>query len=537
MTGYSSRSARWMQVQFWNDFTGGLNNRSQRQQLAKNETPDCLDVVFNNRGGFGTRRGFTVGLSDATNLSGGYIGGQFSAGSDVLWGFNTAGNFWTWQGSGALSVTTPTFVPVVTSRVTSAVWNSKLYFANWFNTAGGVYKMYSWNGSAFTLLTNTSNNNYTAPTSGNAPLAKYVASHSGHMFWADTVESGVRYRSRVRWSHPLQPECFADADYFDIEPDDQTNQITALVPFRNMLLVFKQRGVFAIFGYDKDTFTVERISTQAGAAFQTAVCSTAGAVYWWSPDGNVYAYNGSSVVPIGDRISQPAIDGTISLSSTENLAVWADNMLYVILKTNSGSRLCYVYDPQVGRDGAWTQFSFAPTSMIWWRSPSKTGMYFTMNGYTALFDKSNLSQQFDDYTGVGGAVTPIQAYYRTAWFSSYDAGLTKRWRRPHVTVACGDDANLHIDVYHDFQESVPLKQLVLPITNVATGAMTWYDGVTLTNSTWGTNWYSTDPGYEFKRVSSLGRSHAVQMKVYMKDHTTMWWVDSITMPYFNKAYR
>jgi len=63
------------------------------------------------------------------------------------------------------------------------------------------------------------------------------------MWWADTVEGGTRFRSRVRFSHPLQPRDFADADFFDIDPDDQSDQITALVPFKDHLLVFKRRSV------------------------------------------------------------------------------------------------------------------------------------------------------------------------------------------------------------------------------------------------------------------------------------------------------
>lgn len=527
MPNYSARTAGRLQVQFWNDFTGGLNNRSARQLLAPNETPDCMDVVFNNRGGFGTRYGFRVGVSDATAFAGAYIGGQFSAGTDVLWGLNSAGKFWTCNGTTA-TVVTPLNLADTTNHVNGAVWNGKLYLANWFTS--GVSKMAKWDGASMTFLTNVSNNNYTAPTSGNAPASRLIASHIGHMFWGDTVESGTRYRSRVRWSHPLQPENFADADYFDIEPDDQTNQVTALVPFKNMLLVFKKRGVFAIYGYDKDTFTVERLSTQAGAASQDAVTSSASNVFWWSPDGNVYAFNGSSVTPIGDRISQVALDGTVANADESNVVEWISNQLYVSLKKSSTGRLCFMFDPEVGRNGAWTQFSFAPTSMIWWRGVSTTnGMFFFKDSETVLYDRSNTVQQQDQTSA--GVNTPIAGYYRTSWFSSYDAGLTKRWKRPHVTVACGDDATLHVYVYHDFQESVALKDLQLPITNVATGGLIWDSG------NWGANWYAVDPGYEFKRVSSLGRSHAVQMKIQMTDHATLWWVDSITMPYYNKMYR
>lgn len=513
-------------VQFFNDFTGGLNNRQSRQNLAVNESPDCLDVVFNARGGFVSRKGFRTTTTQAA-LSGGYIGGQFSAGSEVLWGINGSGALWTWTGSVYTAVAT-TLPADMTRTVTSAVWNNKLYFANWLN--GGSLLMRYWNGTAFTTLTNTVNNNYSAPTGGNAPLARLVCDHQGHMFWADTVESSVRYRSRVRWSHPLQPEDFAAADYFDVDPDDETDQITALVPFKDSLLVFKRRAVYAIYGYDKDSFTVQRIATGAGVAAPQCVTANAGVAYWWSIDGNVYAYNGRGVVPIGDRVTAGVVNGTIVSTSDTNRVVWIENQLFVSLLKSDGSRTLFMYDPAVGKSGAWTCWGFAPTSMYWWRSAtSVSAMYFTLASTGGLFDMGNATQEYDDLLGV---TTVINAYYKTAWFSSQDAGLRKKWRRPHVTVACGDIATLYIDVYHDFAESAAVKTVTIPITSTSQGNMVWGSGV------WGTaTWQGTDPSYEFSRTSSLGRSHAIQFKFQMKDHATKWWVDSVTLPYYIRAYR
>lgn len=513
-------------VVFYSDFTGGLNNRQSRQDLALNESPDCLDVVFNARGGFAQRRGFRTTTTQSV-LSGGYIGGQFSAGTEVLWGIDNVGKLWTWNGSTFTSVTTTS--PADASRTVNGVaWGSKLYFANWLNT--GVLLMRYWNGTAFTTLTNTANNNYTAPTGGNAPLARIVCDHQGHMFWADTVESSVRYRSRVRWSHPLQPEDFAAADYFDIDPDDETDQITALVPFKDSLLVFKRRAVYAIYGYDKDSFTVQRLATGAGVASLQCVSANAGVCYWWSVDGNVYAYNGRGIVPLGDRITNVVIDGTVVQGSELNRVAWIDNQLFVSLVKNAGGRVLFMYDPQVGKDGAWTKWSFEPTSMFWWRSATTiNGMYMTLESKGGLFDMGNVVQAQDDVLGV---TSSIAAYYRTAWFTEKDAGLRKKWRRPHITVACGDVATLNIDVYHDFIESNAVKQLTLPIVTTGSGNMVW------DSSNWdAATWQGTDPSYEFQRIPSLGKSHAIQLKFTMTNHSTKWWIDSVTLPYYIKSYR
>ena len=513
-----------LKVVFFDDFTGGLNNTDSRQNLLPNETPDCLDVVFNSRGGFAARRGYRTTTSSSI-LSGGYIGGQFSAGTEVLWGIDSGGGLWTWDGTTLTDVVTSSAAD--SSRTVRGVsWDDRLYFANWLN--GGSLLMRFWNGSAFTSLTNTANDNYTAPTSSNAPLARLIAKHSGHMFWADTVESGTRYRSRLRFSHPLQPRDFATADYFDIEPDDQTNQITALVPFKDHMLIFKQRGVFALYGYDKSTFVVERVSTQAGVFSQEQVSANAGVCYWWSTDGNVYAYNGRGVVPLGDRIKQVAQDGTVQPGHADHRVMWGDNQLWVVLKTVAGDRLTYVYDPSVGQSGAWTRFSMTPSSLFWWRKNDGSAQIMFIKPSTGrLYDLGSAAQEQDDD---GGSATSIAAYYKTAWYTAKDTALKKRWRRPTVTVAANDDCQLSVDVYHDFDESSVSRTLTLPIAR-AGGSFVWGDD-------WGSApWSGDDPAYEFDRLGSPGRSHAIQFKFSVTDHTSKWWVDSYALPYYEKGYR
>jgi hypothetical protein len=520
-----------LQVQYFNDFTGGLNNKQARQSLALNESPDCQDVVFGERGGFVCRRGFKTTTTQLT-LDGGYIGGQFNAGTDVLWGITKDGFLWTWNGSTYTAVSTPSPADM-TVAVTSAVWGNKLYFANWVNT--GSLLMRYWNGTAFTTLGNAANNDYTAPTGGNAPLARLIANHSGHMWWADTVESGTRHRSRVRWSHPLQPEDFAAADYFDIEPDDESDQITALVPFQEMLLVFKRRAVFAIYGYERETFVVQRLSSVAGVACQGAVATNAGVAYWWSIDGNVYAFNGRGIVPIGERITGVVKEGVVASGCLTNRVAWVENQLWVSLRKNDNTRIMFVYDPAVGENGAWTRFSYAPTSMIWWhKSSGAPVMHFTLLAKGGLFDTGNFAQEFDEINTIQ---TPIPAYYRTAWFFGSDASVLKRWRRPRITFACGDTANLNISVYHNFIESNTVKSFIIPVEIFSSGSLLWDDGTGAIGGDWGDPWSGDDPGYEFERTSSLGRSNSVQLRFEMKQHSTRWWVDGFSLPYFQKSYR
>lgn len=545
-----------LRSQFFNDFTGGLNNNDQRQNLALNETPDCSDVVFNARGGFSTRRGYRTLVSSGA-LNGANIGGQFSAGTEVLWGINNAGALFTWDGATYTDVVTASPADV-TRNVRGVNWRNKLYFANWLN--GGTLLQRTWNGTAFATLTNTANNNYTTPTGGNAPKARLIANFQGHMWWADTLEGATRHRSRVRYSHPLQPEDFADADYFDLDPDDETNEITALVPFGNMLMVFKKRGIWSIFGADRESFVAEPISTVAGAWQQEGTTTNAALAMWWSPDGNVYSYDGREVKPIGERIVNVVYDGTVTPGGDHRIC-WADNRLWLSLVPNGSytfpetylidefgdyvvdengnyvvsdevstvtdPRILYMFDPAVGRLGAWTQFSTQMTSMYWWRkNTGASGLVFTMTDKARLYDFGNPSQEVDDD---GGTLLPVLAYYVTAWFSAQDTALLKRWRRPNITAACGDTAVLNVSVYFDFNESTRIKLLTMNLTS-ASGSMLW-------GNNWGSLWGGSDPVYVFDRLAGVGRSHAVKFKFQVEGHASRWWIDSYALPYYQKGYR
>lgn len=514
-----------LRVQFFNDFTGGLNNNQSRQNLLPNETPDCQDVVFDNRGGFRTRNGYSDVLTQSV-LDGGYIGGQFSAGTEVLWGITNVGGLWTWDETTFTAVTTanPLDAGVV---VRSAVWGGNLYFANWLSA--GTRIMRYWNGTAFVALTNTANNNYTAPVGDNAPVARLIANHSGHMWWADTLEGGTRHRSRIRFSHPLQPEDFAADDYFDIETDDQTDQITALFSFRDTLLVFKRRSIFAVYGYDRESFVVQKLAGVAGVSCQDVIDSNAGVVYWWSIDGNVYAFNGTGVVPIGDRIKNIVNDGVVVVGCLTNRITWVENQLWLSIRLTDGNRVLFVYDPSVGKSGAWTKFSFTPTSIFWWKpAASATKILFMLpdNGFVFRYGRND--KEFDN---VGANNFVIPAYYRMAWFSALDTGLKKRWARPTVSAASNGQGSLIAEVYHDFEESVTERTLSVPLSPILYGGMEWGDD-------WGDDWSgSGSVAYTFSKLPSLGRSNALQILFRVSGSLNAWWIDSVAVPYLEKTYR
>jgi len=523
-------------VQFFSDFTGGLNLNREVQTLALNESPDLLNVDLLPHGGFAMRRGVTI-ISNHTNLQavasgsldadGPYILGQVSLGTDALIGISNASRLWMWDGATFTHVATAV-TDSVSEFVTHATYNNKLYLANCWNT--GVLVARRRTGASFetaTTLGNAWNNDYTAPAAGNMPLARLVCNHRGHMWVADTVESSTRYRHRLRFSHPLQPEDWAEADYLDIDNSDSSDAIVALVSFKDRLIVFKRRSVWAVFGYDRDSFVVEQIAGAVGTLSQSSVTFSEQNLFWFSPDGNVYAYNGSQVARIGDNIAR--FYRRTGWSSDLRVSMnWGDERLWMTT-TEAGSPICgtLIFDPSIGKKGSWTQYNYVAYSMGTFQPVGEGQRVFALLS-GGLFLLNDEFQEQDEFSV--GVFTPIDATFSTAWFSGGDTALKKSFKRLHMTAASKSAGNMLVDVYVDYSTQIS-RTLTMPFTVEAAG-------FTFGSSLWGSaTWGSEATQYEFDRLQSVGRGHSVQFVFYFPAATGRWWVDSFTLPYIEKFYR
>lgn len=512
-------------VQYFNDFTGGLNLTAPRQSLQMNESFDCQDVDFNARGGFTQRCGVGIAADiDWSALDGGYLLGALSFGTDVLLAVSDTYNLLLWDGS---TLTTVAAMTDQADRPRFATWGSAAYFFNCWSSGALVQRKRTGVALAtLTVLAQTFNDNYTAPVGGCMPLARLGVQHGGYMWVADTVESATRHRSRVRWSHPLQPEDWATADYFDVDPDDETDEITALVPFRSALLVFKKNSVWGIYGSDSDSFVVERLAARGGSCSQESVSVNAGVCYWWSPDGNLFAFAGDAVSPVGDRISAVVRDYDILPFGAHSVA-WTDTALWVSLERLVGGFVTLVFDPSVGRVGTWTAYSLSPTSFCWWNTDGTDSLFMTLSDHAGLFTVGDTARVQDEFEY--GVYTAIPAYYCTSWFVGGDTSQKKRYRRLRVTAAAEAECTISVGVYHDFRLSLQ-RTLEIPIVPAVGEAMEWGTGL------WGEPWGGGGDEYAFERTPSSGRGHAVMWKFSVSDAATRWWVDSFTIPYLEKGY-
>jgi len=144
-------------------FDGGLNNKYDRNIIADNESPDCLNVEFSDRGGVQTRGGMSqLNTASVGSYAGdGLFTARYNDGTEKMLGW--------WNGT-MYQLGTTTFVTVGSaqsvwtagSRVDMAMYQNLAFFGN------GHSQPYKYNGTEFTRHGVTQPNSTGAQTSGTA---------------------------------------------------------------------------------------------------------------------------------------------------------------------------------------------------------------------------------------------------------------------------------------------------------------------------------------------------------------------------------
>lgn len=145
-------------------FDGGLNSKYAPNIIADNQSPDCLNVVFDDLGGVATRGGMSkFNTTTVGSFSGdGMYTARFNDGSEKLVGW--------WNGTGYVVTGASTFTTIASaqsiwtagSRVDSTMYQNLMFFGN------GYSQPYKYNGTEFTRHGTTAPNSTAASTSGTA---------------------------------------------------------------------------------------------------------------------------------------------------------------------------------------------------------------------------------------------------------------------------------------------------------------------------------------------------------------------------------
>src|SRR5690606_3612291 len=249
------------------------------------------------------------------------------------------------------------------------------------------------------------------------------------VFAANIVEGSTAYPNRIRWSHPLFPEDWMSLHYVDIDPNDG-DEITALVPMGDRLIVFKRNSVYAVYAATHESVQVSPVSREIGAPSQEAVVGTDLGVFFWHEGSGAHLLTADDQRWIGDRLYPAIEDGRISAGRMDEVVVgWLNRRLWVSVPYEGSStrNLVFVYDPFASKKVAWTQYDLEVGPVLNFAAPGDAPLPLAApSTESQLLEVDKYGRSTDDF---GAGPVHIDAHYVTRWWSNgrNNQVVKKRW--------------------------------------------------------------------------------------------------------------
>jgi hypothetical protein len=551
------------------DFSGGINTRASPFQLAENETTESFNVAVDTLGGIYSRRGW-----ERWN-------------TNDLWDPDVEGEEWNPRRAYMHSLSDGTFVTYVAANEklfgsdgSNALADLGLacaantHLADFASLGNDIYiargrhlSCYTRHGSdtPVELTPSTAgnwNDDYTTPIGGYMPQAELVEAHAGYVFVANITEDGVEFPNRIRWSHPTSPGDWAQLDYIDILAEG--DRITGLMSFQDHLLVFKSDGLWAIYGYDAESWQVIKKSTTSGAPGPQAVTRSETAVFYYSGSdlGALFVYQGE----VPQEISSGLRRSLGEINRPELVWVgWLGRKLWVTVPWDytgpqEDSTGVFVFDPAVGETGCWMFYASRAGGL----GPLVGGSNIDSSAHpmgvmrNSEFPRIVLLDSIEDRAwdlvsdfavlGASGAdpwnlpalvtdtgdmiiasgmpgVQPYETIYRTPWLTAGWPTRKKSFRRPDfVCRRTGLTHQLRIQSFRDYEEINPRRQHTMQIDSQGIslwGEFDWGEG-----QLWGSG---RTTGNKIVRGGSFGLCKALQVRIAGLTPGARWGIDAIIM--------
>lgn len=530
------------------DFTGGLNLRADAFHLADNEGHTLLNVEVDPRGGFQSRKGWkrwnTGDIAAGTWNPRSCFVHELSTGIDWVMVANdgkvevsSSSTFATLNRAAA----TPLTVAASPHLADFAPWGDRVYIA-----CGRTQQAAKWDGSGdATLLTASAaanwNNNYAAPALGKMPKAELVATHSGFVFVANTEEDSNNHPNRLRWSHPNNPEDWAVNDFLDVR--EGGGKITAIVSFEDHLLIFKTASVWALYGYDSDTWQLVNVSRTLGAVHRQVVARSEKSVYFVAWPAGVHRVAAGRVEEVSDQLRPVTTSREFNPSATDNMWLgWLGQRLWWAVPywedgVAADARSIFVFDPSLGQQGSWTLFrSSTEQGLGPFAQGGHGGGTYSLYGLCRcgphMVEVDALDQAHDTITG---SAVGFETSYRTRWLYARTPDLKKSWRRPTFVVKEKDSPYLlSCRVYTDYDEANAARAFQVQVDGNSTTAV--YSATTPPAYGDGTTYGPPVQGSTLERGSSLGPGRSIQLRID-GEVGKAWGVDGIVFKYLARRFR
>jgi len=518
------------------DFSGGLNFRSDQFNLASSESPKMLNVDVDPRGGIKMRLG--VNRRNSTALNSNVTGlCQFTPDGGtarVICSYGT-----TVAESATDDFTSLAGVSVTDGdRLYGQTTNSKFYGVS------GTSSSFVYDGSSALNLASNING-----SAGNYPIAKYTCHWNNHAWVAHTTESGTAYSNRLRWSKLDDPESWREFDYIGVNVGERGDAVSGLVPFADRMLVFKTNSIHVLYGSSTESFQLHSLSQDVGSVSDSSPVSTPYGVFFWYDRQGVWMYNGERFVWVFEKLMPAIDDGRLQFNSPPQLA-WFKNRLYVSIDWSDTSsavttRRVLIYDPTLGETGAWTMTDIDANVMLTFAPPNAAqNLLGGCSSNTGRVIHLEEDLESDIY---GATATHITSSYTTSWMVGGNPIVRKRWGKPRIVVSSDNTVALAATLYTDYDTSSSKKSMNFGVETPVTAAATW---ALSAGPTGGTGVWGDDPTNSIwaaetntditniERLPTLGTAKAIQMRI---DGPTSvneaWEVNAMAFTYLHRRLR
>jgi hypothetical protein len=291
--------------------------------------------------------------------------------------------------------------------------------------------------------------------SGSPPTASVVAEYADHIFMNDITDP-----NRIYYSAKENPEDWSTAnDSGNIQIGKGSDDyITALVPQRSRLLIFKNNAVFALYGRDNDTFRVIEVSGRIGTPTQkTAAVLDDIAVFVHASGSEI------GIFTMGPEATAPEIH-TLSRNITKLMEektrlgwvtaaialykreIW---IAYTDLGSSENDRCLWMHADFRG----WSDWTNMPINAFFTDNKSGTDKLFgvsTVDGFVYVMDSGNQDVS-----------TNITAKVRTKYFDFGRGRARKNLAKIHLTTMFDQSDLYKCTVYENGiageQQTLPMK--------------------------------------------------------------------------------
>jgi len=475
----------WHKASYFKNF-GGLNDNISSIEIADNEASDIQNIIFDTGGALTKRKGYrTIPIQPVS---------KSSTGTNV----SVTGLSWYTKKNNDRYL-------VALQNKDSSLWATYKQFA----TGSGIALTGSWVNIEFTSFPTSHNDSYlvdfataedwlvmTTPSSTGStpyrwnatgtvialtgdtdvPEATICEYHKNHLFLAGNTDNP----SRVYFSGLDDITDFTATDYFDIETNDGS-EIRGLFSAYNALYIFKDNSIWRLGGYERDTFTLEKMVDGVGTKSQQSIKSVRGSIYFTTKDNDIVRYTGGySIEYISTKISN-TIDSFNYSRAPYSTGLSFENNYYVAMSTaGSGTNdRVLLFDTSFD---AWSKFKGMDPSAwcVGEDSTDKPLMLFgDADGYVHYYPA-------DVYYDGDVATPSINAYYQTKWFRYSDLSLGDKYWRTLKTYALTEDegGTLYADCKSDYEATGTVLTIDLQSQGSLWDVMVWdvdlWGGQTLT---------------------------------------------------------